>query len=688
MPYTVPPHGVAQVGRGTSAPLGATLVAGGTNFSVFSRRSRGLDLCFFDDVDSPTPSRVIHLDPRRNRTFPYWHVFVPDIGVGQLYGFRAHGPRHPEPGDHFDPKKLLLDPYGRLVAVPDCYDREAAKHPGDNCRVAMKSVVVNVDSYDWEEDQPLRHSWVQTIIYELHVGGFTKSPSSGVSPHLRGTYAGLIEKIPYLKQLGISAVELLPVFQFDEQDAPKGLTNYWGYAPISFFAPHARYASGPGLFSPLDELRDMVKALHRAGIEVILDVVYNHTAEGDERGPTSCFKGLDNSTYYILHGKQYANYSGTGNTLNANNPVVRRIIQDSLRYWAQFFHIDGFRFDLASILARGDGGTILAYPHTLWSIETDPVLAGAKLIAEPWDAGGLYQVGTFVGERWREWNGLFRDDVRSFVKGDVGSVRKLANRLLASPDLYEHEGREPEQSINFVTCHDGFTLNDLVSYNEKHNEANGEHNRDGANHNLSWNCGIEGPTGSGLIEGIRNRQAKNLVALTLLSMGVPMLSMGDEVRRTQYGNNNAYCQDNELGWFDWRLLERHGDMRRFVELMIRFRKSTARLHDEDESLVEMLRKSQLEWHGVELHRPDWSEDSHSLALTLSTPERTMHLMLNSFWETLSFALPKREGGWRRVIDTHLPSPEDILLGEDAPLVSADRYSVEARTIVVLAAALS
>jgi len=677
-----------EIGKGKSAPLGATLVEGGVNFSVLSRHSQRLELCLFDAVDSAAPSRVLPLDPAQHQTFPYFHAFVPGIGPGQIYGFRAHGGSSSQAGDRFDPDKLLIDPYGRLVAVPPGYDRDAARRPGDNARVAMKSVVVDMDGYDWQGDAPLGRPWVKTVIYEMHVRGFTRHESSGLPPERRGTYRGLIEQIPYLTQLGVTAVELLPVFQYDEQDAPSGLVNYWGYSPVSFFAPHAAYGEGRSLMSPLVEFRDMIKALHRAKIEVILDVVYNHTAEGDERGPTLCFKGLDNSTYYLLNDQRYANFSGTGNTLNASNPVVRRLIQDSLKYWVDAFHIDGFRFDLASILARGDGGEILTYPHTLWSIETDPVLAGTKLIAEPWDAGGLVQVGSFVGERWREWNGAFRDDMRGYVKGDRGSVKKLANRLLASPDLYEHEGREPEQSINFVSCHDGFTLYDVVSYNHKHNQANGENNRDGSNYNLSWNCGVEGPTDSDAIETLRQRQVKNLLVLTLLSMGVPMLSMGDEVLRTQLGNNNAYCQDNELSWFDWRLIDKNASMRGFVERLIRFRHAHARHRDARESLSESLRRTQIGWHGIRLGEPDWSDDSHSLALTLEAPECRLHMMFNGFWEELTFQVPRRRGGWLRIVDTYLPSPEDLVLPEEALPFSADTYLVEARSIVVLAAAES
>ena len=439
-------------------------------------------------------------------------MFVPGVRAGQLYAYRAEGPWDPANGLRFDPTKVLLDPYGRGVAVPEGYDRGAAGAPGDNSATAMKSVVVDPSAYDWEGDAPLRRPSVQTIVYEMHVRGFTRHPSSGVGERTRGTYAGLIEKIPYLQELGITAVELLPVFQFDAEDCPPGRVNYWGYAPVSFFAPHQAYSSRRDLLGPVDEFRDMVKALHRAGIEVILDVVFNHTAEGDERGPTLCFRGLDNNAYYILENDRarYANYSGTGNTLNANHPIVRRMIVDSLRYWVEAMHVDGFRFDLASILARDAAGQPLPNPPVLWDIESEPALAGVKLIAEAWDAGGLYQVGSFIGDSWKEWNGRFRDDVRDFFRGEPGSVARVADRLVGSPQIYGHEAREAEQSVNFVTCHDGFTLNDLVSYDRKHNEANGENNRDGANDNRSWNCGVEGPTDDPEIERLRNRQSQEL----------------------------------------------------------------------------------------------------------------------------------------------------------------------------------
>ncbi|EMI52595.1 glycogen debranching protein, partial [Rhodopirellula sallentina] len=499
---------------GQTAPLGATVCEDGVNFSIYSRSAKGVDLLLFDHVDAATATRTISLDPIANRTYHYWHTFVPGIKAGQLYGYRVHGPSLPEIGQRFDHEKLLLDPYGRGCSVPPGYSRDAAQQPGDNTSSAMKSVVIDPTTYDWEDDAPLQRPASQTIIYEMHVRGFTRNPNSGIDESKRGTYAGLIEKIPYLVDLGVTAVELLPIFQFDAFDAPPGKTNYWGYAPISFFSPHAAYSSRQNPLGVIDEFRDMVKALHRAGIEVILDVVFNHTAEGNEYGPTLSFRGIDNATYYMLEngGERYANYSGCGNTLNANNTVARRMILDSLRYWVQEMHVDGFRFDLASILSRDTNGYPLPNPPVLWDIESDPTLAGTKLFAEAWDAAGLYQVGNFVGDAWREWNGRFRDDVRDFFRGAPGSVTKIADRVVGSPQLYAHKRREAEQSINFVTCHDGFTLNDLVSYNDKHNEDNNESNRDGESHNRSWHCGVEGPTDNPIVNQLRNRQVKNFLA--------------------------------------------------------------------------------------------------------------------------------------------------------------------------------
>jgi isoamylase len=543
--------GLAQ---GSSSPLGATPSGNGVNFSVFSKHATAVQLLLFDGVNDTKAARVVRLDPSANRTYHYWHVFVPNVRPGQLYAYRVEGPFDPSRGMRFDPTKVLLDPYSRGVMVPETYGRDAARRPGDNAGTAMKSVVIDVAGYDWEGDAPLRRPSARTIVYEMHVRGFTRHPSSALAQETRGTFAGLIEKIPYLQRLGITAVELLPVFQFDPQDCPPGLVNYWGYAPVSFFAPHQAYSSRRDPLGPVDEFRDMVKALHRAGLEVILDVVFNHTAEGDHGGPTLSLRGLDNPTYYMLEAdrSRYANYSGTGNTLNANHPIVRRMILDSLRYWVGAMHVDGFRFDLAAILERDESGNVMPSPPVLWDIESDPALAGTKLIAEAWDAAGLYQVGTFIGDSWKEWNGRFRDDVRSFFRGEEGTIERFADRLMGSPSLYGQEQREPEQSVNFVTCHDGFTLSDLVSYDSKHNEANGENNRDGANDNRSWNCGVEGPTEDPAIDKLRTRQVKNFFTVTMLAPGMPMMLMGDEVRRTQGGNNNAYCQDNETSWLTGR----------------------------------------------------------------------------------------------------------------------------------------
>src|SRR5215831_4056403 len=615
------PHSLTDVpAQGNSFPLGATCRSEGVNFSVYSKNAIAVELLLFDRADSGHATKTISFSPQTNRTSYYWHVFIPGLESGQIYGYRVDGAYLPEKGLRFDPGKLLIDPYGKSVVVPSTYDRQAASKPGINTATAMKSAVVDSRHFDWEGDVPLRHRWADTVIYEMHVGGFTRHPSSGVKPEKRGTYIGLIDKIPYLQNLGITAVELMPVFQFDEQSVPAGLKNYWGYQPVSFFAPHSGYSLRKDPLAAVDEFREMVKALHRAKLEVILDVVFNHTAEGAANGPTICLRGFDNEAYYILEPdrSRYADYTGTGNTLNANGTVVRRMILDSLRYWVEEIHVDGFRFDLASILSRDENGRPLQDPPVIWDIETDPVLAGTKLIAEAWDAGGLYQVGNFVGNTWKEWNGRFRDDIRSFVKGDRATVTKLPHRLIASPDIYGSEKWQQKRSINFVTCHDGFTLNDLVTYNVKHNETNGEQNRDGTNDNLSWNCGVEGPTGDSDIEALRNRQVKNFLALTLLAQGTPMLLMGDEVRRTQRGNNNAYCHDDEVSWFDWTLVEKHQDVLRFVERLTahRLKLIAQRGSQDNQSLTDFLRDAQIKFHGTSLNQADWGDESHSLASPL------------------------------------------------------------------------
>jgi isoamylase len=682
-----------EIRRGLSFPLGATVYPSGVNFSVYSKNATGINVLLFDEVDDPQPRQVISLDPVKNRTYHYWHIFVSGLQAGQLYGYRVRGPFEPENGLRFDADKVLFDPYARCLAIPDTYSREAATGPGDNTATAMKSVVADLGGYDWEGDAPLKTPFTRTVIYELHVRGFTQHPSSGVAAARRGTYAGLVEKIPYLQDLGVTAVELLPVFQFDEQTAPPGRSNYWGYSPVSFFAVHQGYGSGEDPLDTVDEFRDMVKALHRAGIEVILDVVFNHTAEGNHLGATYSYRGLENETYYILEQDRayYRDYTGTGNTFNANNPVVRRLIVDSLRFWVEEMHVDGFRFDLAAVLSRDESGTPLANPPIIWDISTDPIMAGTKLIAEAWDAAGLYEVGSFIGDFWKEWNGKFRDDIRSFLKGDEGTIGKLTCRLLGSTDIFGQVTPLTDPSINFITCHDGFTLNDLVSYNQKHNEDNGEDNRDGRDDNLSWNHGAEGPSEDPAVEELRNRQVKNFLAVTLLALGTPMLLMGDEVRRTQRGNNNAYCQDNDLSWLDWGQLAKYPDIHRFVKQLI-----AIRLHPDTPAgkpripcISEVISRGDIQFHGVKLDQPDWADNAHSLAVSAWDSESGLGLtlMINAYWEPLEFELlPRRPGqlrGWHRWLDTSLPSPDDIVPWSKAAPVSGSKYLVQARSVVGL-----
>lgn len=677
----------AQPSSGQSFPLGTTVHPDGVNFCVFSKNCYSLELLLFDDIDDRKPVQIIRLDPQQHRTFYYWHIFLPGIRPGQLYAYRVDGPFAPERGHRFDGQKVLLDPYAKAVAVGKNYDRSAAIRSGDNCAKAMKSVVVDPQAYDWEGDAPLYLPFAKTVVYELHVRGFTKHPNSGVSARHCGTYAGLVEKIPYLRALGITAVELLPVQQFDEQDAAPSLRNYWGYSPIGLFAPHSGYASRRDPLAPVDEFRDMVKALHRAGIEVILDVVFNHIAEGNENGPTLSFRGLENRAYYILEPDDpahYANYTGCGNSLNANQSIVRRMIMDCLRYWVSEMHVDGFRFDLASVLARDEWGQPLRSPPILWEIESDPVLAGTKIIAEAWDAVGLYQVGSFIGHRWAEWNGHFRDDVRRFLKGDPGMVLPLAERITGSPDIYPQPGREPNRSINFITCHDGFTLNDWASYNDKHNHANGEDNRDGHNANFSWNCGVEGATDDPAVEALRLKQIKNAFSILLLSQGTPMILMGDEIRRTQQGNNNAYCHDNEITWFDWRGVEQHAGLFRFVQGLLAFTQWHPAFREEH-FWTQNNGPPRIMWHGIKLDHPDWTHHSHSLAFGLHHPEgAALHVMLNAYWDALDFEIPADQR-WRRIVDTARSAPDDFHSPDEAPFVTGHRYHVEARSTVILMA---
>ena len=666
------------VRRGSPLPFGASVRRTGINFAVFARHASAVSLLLYQPGEAD-PFLTLPLDPRYNRTGDVWHAFVRDLRWGVEYAWRMDGGRSRDPHLHrYDPSAPLLDPYARVVAGAAVWSRRGRR----------RAFLTN-HNFEWQDDQPLNTPLADSIIYELHVRGFTRHPSSGVAAP--GTFLGLAEKIPYLKELGVTAVELLPVSEFDETDnvnvnplSGEQLRNYWGYSTISFFSPKASYAASGAV---VREFKEMVKRFHEAGIEVILDMVFNHTAEGDQRGPTLSFRGIDNATYYILDPQTgaYRDFTGCGNTLNCNHPVVRDLILDCLRYWVVEMHVDGFRFDLASVLGRGRDGSVLANPPLLEHLAADPILANTKLIAEAWDAAGLYQVGSFPAwGRWAEWNGHFRDDVRRFVKGDEGMVPALAARLSGSADLYESSGRQPFHSINFVTCHDGFTLRDLVSYNDKHNLANGEGNRDGTDANHSWNCGHEGEPAAEAINALRARQSKNLLALLLLAHGVPMLLGGDEFGRTQRGNNNAYCQDNETSWIDWRLARDEADLLRFARLLIAFRRTQPTLRRQSFSQG----GPGFQFHGVRLDAPDWSPASRSLAMFLgAVPGEAgdhVYIIANAFWEALTFELPPL--AWRRVVDTSLAPPDDVHLPMSAPsLRGALHYEVAPRSVVVLAA---
>lgn len=690
-------RGIYPIEPGTAHPLGAVPDAYGVNFAIIAAHATDAQLLLFDQHDDPEPFQTIPLDPVWHRTFHCWHVYVRGLRPGTSYAYRFDGP--PDEygnGDRFNKNKVLLDPYTRAITTT-LWQRAEAVGPANNVRTSMRGMVVDCSEYDWEEDRPLRRPMNETIIYELHVGGFTRSPSSDCQHP--GTFAGLVEKIPYLKELGITAVELLPVFAFDEHSIPflspldgQPLKSFWGYDPVAHFAPHPAYCLAPTEGSQLRDFRDMVKTLHQAGIEVILDVVFNHTGEGDHRGPTISFKGIDNKVYYVLvpqNKQQYTNYSGCGNTCQCNHPLVVKLITDCLRYWVQEMHVDGFRFDEGSILTRGADGHPLHSPPVLWAIELDDVLADTKIITEAWDAGGLYQVGNFPGYRWAEWNGHYRDTIRRFVRGEPGIVGAVASCMAGSAHLYQAAGRMPINSINFITCHDGFTLNDLVSYNSKHNEANGEDNRDGTNENWSWNCGIEGETGVEAILALRERQIKNCATILLLSQGVPMILAGDEVRRTQRGNNNAYCQNNEISWFDWALLDKHEGMFRFFKHLIAFRKkySTLRRGRFFTGRLSEYGMRDIEWHGCHLFHPNWHDPtSRVLAFTIwgLWLDDDIHVMLNMEEAARAFELPPlHERQWFKVIDTALPSPVDIVEPGQAMLVPGTLCHVEGHSVVVL-----
>ncbi len=707
-----------HVSPGKPMPFGATPGTAGTQFAVFSRHATAVSLLLFDHPQSSSPSREIRLDPRLNKTGDVWHVQVKGVGPGALYLYRVDGPYDPAAGHRFNPNKLLLDPYVKAVTGNFTWNLADARgfdrgSPDSDLSFSTSSDVAGMpkgivvsDDFDWRGDRPLGRPLRFSVIYETHVRSLTMHPSAEAAHP--GTFRGVVEKIPYLKDLGVTAVELLPVQEFDELENTRvnprtgeRLSNYWGYSTISFFAPKGRYASSGSLGEQVTEFKEMVRELHAAGIEIILDIVFNHTAEGDETGPTLCFRGWDNSVYYLLDEKNpryYRNYSGCGNTLNCNHPIMRTFIMDCLRYWVVEMHVDGFRFDLGSVLGRDGEGRLLENPPILERIAEEPVLRDTKIIAEAWDAAGAYQVGAFPGGRWAEWNDRYRDDVRRFWRGDRGSLSAYATRISGSSDLYLRDGRKPFHSINFVTSHDGFTLNDLVSYSVKHNIENGEGSRDGWDANYSSNNGVEGPSDDPAVEAVRNRQVKNFLATLLLSLGTPMMLGGDEMRRTQRGNNNPWCQNNEISWYDWRDLERHADIHRFCRELIRFRmRHPAFLRPEfyNGRNSPHNRIPDITWLTETAEPADWAPERLTLALLIDgnkadiaadRDDCDIAILCNASARKVVFSLPPIPPGkeaWLRAIDTSVPSPRDILPPGQEERMTRDTYPMAPRTMAVM-----
>ncbi len=699
-----PATAVGDVEAGSPLPIGGTHQQGeGVNFVLFSRHATGVHLELYQHPDDSSPTRIIDLDPIRNRTGDVWHVWVRGIRPGQLYGYRIDGPYQPEEGHRFNPRRLLLDPYARAIAGVKDWDFIAARGYDSSSRLADLSIstidnagttpkcIITRDDFDWGLDSPPSHSASDTVIYETHVRGFTIHPSSKVAHP--GTFAALIEKIPYLQDLGVTAIELMPVLEFNENELQllnpttgEKLKNYWGYNPVGFFAPKQSYSFQGPRWRQTVEFREMVKAFHNAGIEVILDIVLNHTAENDELGPTICMRGIENSIYYMLQDNQlryYKDFTGVGNTLNANHPVVREHVTSVLRYWVMHMHVDGFRFDLASVLGRDEHGNILRDAPLLDGIAEDPILRNVKIIAEAWDAGGAYQVGDFSTVRWTEWNGRFRDDVRRFWIGDEGMMGSFASRICGSSDLYRNSGKGPACSVNFITCHDGFTLNDLVSYNEKHNYENGELGRDGTDAHYSDNCGVEGPSQDPDVERMRNRLIKNFLLTLFISRGVPMLLGGDEFRRTQRGNNNAYCQDNEVSWFDWSLLEMHKEIQRFTRGMIAFRRAHPVLRKDA-----FYADADIKWFAPNGATPNWADQQQKSVACLipGLTEPDLFLLFNADTKSVEFSIPALPTGkmWRLAVDTSRVSPDDLAdFGKEPPLHDRIGFRLEARSSAIL-----
>ena len=670
-------------------PLGATATPGGVNFSLVAPLATRVELLLFAKADAQEPQTVIALEGQ-HRSGDHWHVEVEGVGIGCCYGYRVFGPL--EPGNHgFNPSKVLLDPCARAIGGWDGYRRSAAVGAIPNTNCCLKGVVTERRHFDFSQAPRPRHPWQKSVIYELHVGGFTQGPGCPVPEERQGTLLGLIDTLPYLKELGITALELLPVMAFDPEDAPAGRRNHWGYSPLSWMAPHPGYLASPNPLDARDEVRALVTACHQAGLEVLLDVVYNHTTEGNQAGPTLSWRGLADSTYYQQNSRgDYLDVSGCGNSIAANQPLSRQLILESLRCWANELGIDGFRFDLGIALSRGLELMPLDHPPLFEAMEAHPELSDLKMVSEPWDCGGLYRMADFPARRVGTWNGRFRDDVRRFWKGDEKCSWPMSQRLSGNPDLFGGQPAALGRTITFLTAHDGFSLMDLVSYNRKHNLANGENDRDGDNHNNSWNHGVEGPCSDRAVMALRNRQMRNLLASLLLAPGVPMVLMGDEVRRSQGGNNNTWCQNNPLGWMHWQPDADDLALKRYLSRLIALRQKLAFLLNPDVPIGEAPARRGgegqgiwREWHGVELHKPDWASWSHSLAWSLHDSRQGALLWcgFNAYYKAMHFDLPPSAAGWMRVIDTALPADEDF--PEQAQRWTPPGAPLESRSLVLM-----
>ncbi len=681
---------------GTALPLGANLIEGGINFSIFSRNATKVELCLFNNAIDSEPSKVYNLDPIKNKTGDIWHIYCDEIGTGSLYLYRMDGPWEPKEGHLFNINNYLIDPYSK--ALTDNFKWDLTGHG-----IMPKSIVICDNDFNWEGDKPLNIPMQNSIIYETHVAGLTKQ--SGGNFKYPGTYKGVIELIPYLKELGITTIEFLPVFEFDSYENVRKhpetgdtLENYWGYSTAVFFAPKGLYAFNKENGAQVVEFKEMVKELHKNGIEIVLDVVYNHTGEGNENGPIYSFKGIDNSIYYMLerNKEHYKNYSGCGNTFNCNNPIVSDFIIDSLRYWVTQMHVDGFRFDLASILAREEDGSLNDYAMLVRRIGEDPVLRNSKLIAEPWDAAGAHQTGNFSGVRWTEWNDRYRDDIRQFWRGDSSYFKRAATRIAGSSDMFSHCDKKPYHSINFITAHDGFTMRDLVSYNHKHNKNNGEEGRDGSNNNLSFNFGVEGHTDDKEINNKRKQQIKNYIATLLLSQGTPMLLGGDEIGRTKNGNNNTYCHNNETSWYNWDDVDE--GLLRFTKIMIHFRKKHAAFQRPDFYTgldISNNEMADISWYTYTGHEMNWNEEHKCIAFKLDGSKKEIaadiddndfYIMMNSTDLDMEFTFSKAPENKRWVIklDSSKEHPNDIYdVGKYKELEDQSTYMIKSKSLVLL-----